>query len=395
MGLFSNKDGGIMDVIRCDEADYLIWKWHPKGISTQDSQKANSIRWGSSLRVRDGSVAVFVYPQEDGTLIDYIEGPYDEIIETKNFPVLSTLVGKFYNNGSPFQAEIYFINLANLIQIQFGVPYFDVFDPDYINYAVPIAVRGSINFQIADYREFIRLHSLRQFDMPQFKAQIKNAITRHVKTTVTNAPEQYDIPVLQMERQLAQINALVEKEIRTVLRENYGVSVTSVDISDIEIDKESSGYKKLQAHTQNKANTLVQSAKNLSRTMGFHNKGAKKHDNTSDDNNRTGDLKIGIVGKLMTGAVNNALGNLKKAGNTPPPLPTIEYYVAIDGQQSGPFETKELISLIRDGVITPDSLVWKKGMKNWVKADSVKELERLFENVESSIPPALPENEEM
>ena len=154
MGLFSNKDGGIMDVIRCDEADYLIWKWHPKGISTQDSQKANSIRWGSSLRVRDGSVAVFVYPQEDGTLIDYIEGPYDEIIETKNFPVLSTLVGKFYNNGSPFQAEIYFINLANLIQIQFGVPYFDVFDPDYINYAVPIAVRGSINFQIADYREF-------------------------------------------------------------------------------------------------------------------------------------------------------------------------------------------------------------------------------------------------
>ena len=97
----------------------------------------------------------------------------------------------------------------------------------------------------------------------------------------------------------------------------------------------------------------------------------------------------------MTGAVNNALGNLKKAGNTPPPLPTIEYYVAIDGQQSGPFETKELISLIRDGVITPDSLVWKKGMKNWVKADSVKELESLFENVESSIPPALPENEEM
>lgn len=32
MGLFSRneKNGGIMDEIRCDEPSYLIWKWHPK-----------------------------------------------------------------------------------------------------------------------------------------------------------------------------------------------------------------------------------------------------------------------------------------------------------------------------------------------------------------------------
>ena len=30
MGLLSSKkEGGMMDVIRCDEKDYLIWKWRP------------------------------------------------------------------------------------------------------------------------------------------------------------------------------------------------------------------------------------------------------------------------------------------------------------------------------------------------------------------------------
>jgi hypothetical protein len=30
MGLFSKKsEGGLMDVIRCDEQEYLVWKWRP------------------------------------------------------------------------------------------------------------------------------------------------------------------------------------------------------------------------------------------------------------------------------------------------------------------------------------------------------------------------------
>ena len=32
MGLFFNKKkGGLMDTIRCDEKDFLIWKWRPEG----------------------------------------------------------------------------------------------------------------------------------------------------------------------------------------------------------------------------------------------------------------------------------------------------------------------------------------------------------------------------
>lgn len=69
MGLFSSKkEGGMMDTIRCDEQDYLIWKWRPAGNDVNSTHKENAIHWGSSLRVKDGEVAAFVYKQKDGSM---------------------------------------------------------------------------------------------------------------------------------------------------------------------------------------------------------------------------------------------------------------------------------------------------------------------------------------
>jgi membrane protease subunit (stomatin/prohibitin family) len=166
MSIFAkNNEGGLMDVIRCDEESYLIWKWRPAGQEAGDTKKENAIRWGSSLRVKDGEVAVFVYKQKDGAVQDFIEGPFDETIKTANFPVLASIVGVAFGGGTPFQAEIYFINLAGIIQIKFGVPYFDVFDPRFLDFAVPVAVRGTISFKLADYKAFIKLHRLINFDL--------------------------------------------------------------------------------------------------------------------------------------------------------------------------------------------------------------------------------------
>ena len=71
-----------MNVIRCDEEEYLVWKWRPLGQDVNSTTRENSIRYGSSLRVKDGEVAVFVYKQKDGTVQDFIVGPYDDTIKT-------------------------------------------------------------------------------------------------------------------------------------------------------------------------------------------------------------------------------------------------------------------------------------------------------------------------
>ena len=174
MGLFNRKEGGLMDVIRCDEQEYLIWKWRPTGQEANSTKKENAIRYGSSLRVKDGEVAVFVYKQNDGAMQDFIEGPYDDTIKTANFPILTKIVGLAFGGASPFQAEVYFINLAKVVQVKFAVPYFDVFDPRFLDYAVPMAVRGTLTFNIPDYKAFIKMHRLIDFELEEFKKQIKD-----------------------------------------------------------------------------------------------------------------------------------------------------------------------------------------------------------------------------
>ena len=381
MAFIKKSDGGIFDAIRCDETDYLIWKWHPKGIEKSNTKKANAIRWGSSLRVRDGSVAVFVYPQENGKYQDFFEGPFDEIIKTLNFPVLSGIIGKFYDGSTPFQAEVYFINLAKILQIRFGIPYFDVFDPRFQDYPVPTAVRGSISFCISDYREFIKLHRLDDFDIDSLRAQIKDIIIRDVKSVVMNAPDEYGIQVNQLEKQIVQINNLVESKIRSVLQSDFGINVTRVDISDIEIDKNSKGYQKIISITQNKLSVFAQAATSIVDTVSMHRAGTRKvvknRKNTVKEKNS--ENKRGILRN----------GFIKKDDVIPPPLPVTKYYIAINDKQEGPFVTEELKKLIQSQIVTEESLVWCKGMKNWEKAGSIKSLASIFEERNTSQPPKI------
>lgn len=252
MGLFGkNKtnEGGMLDVIRCDEPSYLIWKWRPQGEAANTTKKENAIRYGSSLRVKEGEVAVFVYPQKDGSQQDFIAGPYDQTIKTGNFPILASIVGAAFGGNSPFQAEIYFINLAGIIQIKFGVPFFDVSDSRFSDYAVPVAVRGTISFKISDYKEFIKLHRLIDFNLDSFQAQIRDSVIKYVKGVVSNIPSDTGIPLIQLERKIFLINETVENYIKPRLQSDFGVTVSAVDISDVELDKGSEGYKELKSVT--------------------------------------------------------------------------------------------------------------------------------------------------
>lgn len=259
MSLFnkSKRAGGFMDEIRCDEPSYLILKWHPSGSQFGENNRENAIRWGSSLRVKDGEVAVFVYKQQNGIMQDFIEGPFDQTIKTENFPVLASIVGLAYEGGTPFQAEVYFINLAQIIQTKFAVPFFDVYDPRFSDFGVPLAVRGTISFKIADYKEFIKLHRLSTFNMSDFQTQIHDSVSRYVKDTVANAPAAHNIPLIQIETKVAQINDVIEIDIGERLRETFGVKISGVDIGAIELDKSSEGYHSLMSVTKDIAAATV------------------------------------------------------------------------------------------------------------------------------------------
>ena len=427
MALFdkNNRKGGFMDEIRCDEPQYLIWKWHPSGSQLGESQRENSIRWGSSLRVKDGEVAVFVYKQKDGTMQDYIVGPFDQKIKTANFPVLSSILGAFMGEDTPFQAEVYFINLAHVVQVRFGVPYFDVADPRYPDFTVPVSARGTITFKISDYRQFIKLHRLHSFDLHLFQMQIKDAVCRYVKDAVTNAPAVHNIPVVQIESKTSMINDAVEYDIKNRFVEDFGVDVSGVDIGAIEIDKSCDAYRQLAAITKDVTTATIKAKtaadiENYSETLRIQREEGQyaMHKQTQSANlgafqiekqaevgvagaealgqmgaNNAGGVDLGgstgfnpaamMASMALGGAVGQNIANtmngaMNTGATTPPPIPTVVYNVARDGKPTGPFDVPTLTSMAASGELKPDSLVWKSGMASWVRADSVDDLKGIF-----------------
>ncbi len=442
MGLFSRgKSGGLMNVIRCDEQEYLVWKWRPEEQEANSTSRENAIRYGSSLRVKDGEVAVFVYKQKDGAMQDFIEGPFDDTIKTANFPILSSIVGLAFGGESPFQAEIYYINTAGNVQIKFGIPYFDVFDPRFLDFAVPVAVRGSITFNITDYKGFVKLNRMISFTLEDFNRQIKDAVTKYVKSFVSNAPQNNGIPVLQLERKIAEISDMLQERLVKEMADDFGVNVKRIDISAIEPDKESEGYVELRSVTagqqaqtiqaqtdiniKNLRDTQAINAENMQETlriqreesqraqrlqtetnfMGAHaldqqtevlKEGAHSLGNMSSMGDgggmnpagiMTGMMMGGAMGNQMAGMMNNMGQQMQNGMNTPPPPPVSNYHVSINGQQAGPFTIPQLMQLVQQGQVNSQTYVWKQGMSGWETAGQVAELASMFA---ASTPPPPP-----
>lgn len=436
MGFFSRgKSGGIMNVIRCDEQEYLIWKWRPEGQSANSTSRENSIRWGSSLRVKDGEVAVFVYKQKDGSNQDFIEGPFDDTIKTANFPVLSNIIGLAYGGDTPFQAEVYFINLQGNNQMRFAVPYFDVFDPRLPDHGVPMAVRGTITFNITDYRGFIKLNRLINFELDDFLRQIKSAVAKYVKGVVMNIPQEMGIPVVQMERQILQINDRIQGYLKPRIEGDFGVNLKALDIAAMEIDKESPYYEELRQLTagntartmnaqtdvniQNLKDTQKINAENMAETLRIQREEMQRAQKLQTETNfigahalnqqtdvlktgaqslgqmgsmdmgtngggmnpagmMTGMMMGGAMGQQMAGMMQNMGQQMQGAMNTPPPMPNIQYHVSVNGAQAGPFNMQQLQQMAQSGQLTPQTYVWKQGMANWEFAGNVPELVTLF-----------------
>ena len=90
----------------------------------------------------------------------------------------------------------------------------------------------------------------------------------------------------------------------------------------------------------------------------------------------------GVAQSQPAGAVGTLSGG-------PPPLhqpPQIQVFVAVNGQQSGPFDMFTLRQMACSGQLTKDSLVWMEGMASWAAASTVNMISSVF----GAVPPPLP-----
>lgn len=261
MGLFGfgkKNEGGLMDAIRCDEKDFLIWKWRPAGQAANSTNKENAIRTGSSLNVRPGQAAVFLYQNKDGEY-DVIKGPYNDIVKTENMPILSSIIGAAYAGGTPFQAEVYYINLAKGMEIPFTIPYFRIVpaEPEYKAYDVEVAIKGTLVFEVSTQKEYIKYlfeaWGGSDTTLEELDNKLKSLLTQEVKQIVSNAAKDTGIFVMHFNSLIGEMGQYILSRLQNKVANRFGVLATDVTISDIRYDEDSDGYQNLKRITEGQA----------------------------------------------------------------------------------------------------------------------------------------------
>ena len=133
-------------------------------------------------------------------------------------------------------------NLSNLSkgsQINFAIPYFDVFDPRFTDYGVPVAVHGCIVYSIDDMNLFHQVNKNEAYSDETFQTKLRSSIAKYVKSVVSNAPTDAQIPVVQLERKITEISDIVQQRVTPQVERLYAINIRQLDITSINIDKDS------------------------------------------------------------------------------------------------------------------------------------------------------------
>ena len=145
-----------------------------------------------------------------------------------------------------------YTNLSNLSkgsQVNFAIPFFDVFDPRLQDYGVPVSVHGTIVYSIEDMDLFHSVNKNEAYSDETFQQKLRGTVTKFVKGVVTNAPTDAQIPVVQLERKILEISNLIQQYVKPQVEQLFGITIRQLDITRMNIDKESRGYRELKALT--------------------------------------------------------------------------------------------------------------------------------------------------
>jgi len=117
-----------------------------------DDTTVGDYRIGSNVIVRDGQSAVFF---RDGQALDMF-GPGRHVIATANIPKLIDLIGKAFNDRTPFPAEVYFVSMKEFANRKWGTPQPIIVRNPGMGLGVALLQGfGTYSFQVKDPQQFI------------------------------------------------------------------------------------------------------------------------------------------------------------------------------------------------------------------------------------------------
>ncbi len=133
-----------IDVIEWTDqtGDEIVHRWPQYGQA--------DISMGAQLTVRESQAAVFF---RDGKALDTF-GPGRHTLTTANLPLLERIINIPFGGDTPFQAEVYFVNMRTFTNLKWGTPTPVIFRDDELG-AVRLRAYGLFTMRIDDPQMFV------------------------------------------------------------------------------------------------------------------------------------------------------------------------------------------------------------------------------------------------
>jgi excisionase family DNA binding protein len=156
---------------------------------------AGDFRIGSQVIVREAQSAVFF---RDGKALDTF-GPGRHTITTANIPLLIDLVGKAFNDRSPFTAEVFFVSMREFADQKWGTP-----QPILVrNPGVGLGIAllqgfGTYSFQVADPQQFVTqlVGALDAYSTRDIQARLRSMLLSKLQDLLGETTEASNVPEL-------------------------------------------------------------------------------------------------------------------------------------------------------------------------------------------------------
>jgi excisionase family DNA binding protein len=110
------------------------------------------LRIGSQVIVREGQEVVFM---RDGRALDVL-GPGRHTITTANIPLLVDLIGKVFNDRTPFTAEVFYVSQREFVDQKWGTPQPIIVRNPGVGLGIALLQGfGTYSFQVSDSQQFV------------------------------------------------------------------------------------------------------------------------------------------------------------------------------------------------------------------------------------------------
>ncbi|MCQ2974417.1 MAG: SPFH domain-containing protein [Bacteroidales bacterium] len=381
MGLFDKAK----EIIKGELIDNVYMPIFDKDtIMMRFQRKDSAIKNGAQLTVNEGQVAVFFNEGEIGDIFQ----PGHYTLTTQNMPVLTTLKSWKYGFDSPFKCEIFFINTTIFQAQKWGTPSpFYIRDQDFGR--VTLRGFGTYSMQVTDAAKFVTslcANSLK-FVTEDIAEELRSIIITNIISTIGES----QISLLDLAQNYSNLSKTCESKINQ--DNQYGLTFTKFLISSITLPEN------LQAKLDE--GTGMNMIGDMNKYSQMSTADAMK---AAASNPGQGGGMEGMVGmmmmnnmmqqqqmqqqQMMNQQMNQGYNQGFQAAPPPPPM-AAQYYIAVNGQQQGPFPLQTLQQMAAQGQFNQQTLVWKQGMASWAAAGTVAELSSVFGAVPPPPPPAM------